>query len=270
MNSSGSDPVIHQLNAILSRLRAPDGCPWDREQTHQTIKGQLLEECYEVLEAIDRNSPQDLKEELGDLLLHVLFHSQIAREQGTFSFTDVAEGLSEKLIRRHPHVFGKASARNAEEVTVHWERSKREEKPERKSLFDGIPQGLSALLRAQKYQDKAAKLGLDWNHSDGPKAKIAEELAEVEEAVAQGDPKRIEEEIGDLLFAVVNLARHLRVNAECALSGSAERFRSRAQFIEEELRARPSGRPLELAELELLWERSKARAQERGTPPDVS
>ncbi|MDD4932297.1 MAG: nucleoside triphosphate pyrophosphohydrolase [Methylacidiphilaceae bacterium] len=260
MNSSAPDPAIDRLNAILSRLRAPDGCPWDREQTHHTLKGQLLEECYEVLEAIDRNSPQDLKEELGDLLLHVLFHSQIAREQGTFSFTDVAEGLSAKLIRRHPHVFGQASARNAEEVTVHWERSKREEKPERKSLFDGIPQDLPALLRAQKYQGKAAKLGLDWNNPDGPKAKIAEELVEVEEAAAQGDPKRIEEEIGDLLFAVVNLARHLRVNAECALSGAAGRFRSRVQFIEEELRGRPPGTPPEPAELEVLWERSKERA----------
>jgi tetrapyrrole methylase family protein/MazG family protein len=270
VNPSSSDPVIDRLNAILARLRAPDGCPWDREQTHRTIKGQLLEECYEVLEAIDRNSTQDLKEELGDLLLHVLFHSQIAREQGSFSFTEVAEGLSEKLIRRHPHVFGEASAKNAEEVTVHWERSKREEKPERKSLFDGIPRELPALLRAQKYQSKAAKLGLDWNSSDGPKAKIAEELAEVKEAVAQGDPKRIEEEIGDLLFAVVNLARHLRVNAECALSGAAGRFRSRAQFVEEELRTRPPGSAPELAELELLWERSKALAQERGALPDAS
>ncbi len=269
MNPS-SDPSIDRLKSILARLRAPDGCPWDRAQTHQSIKGQLLEECYEVLEAIDRNSPQDLQEELGDLLLHVLFHSQMAREQGAFSFNDVAEGLSDKLIRRHPHVFGDARAESAEEVVAHWERTKREEKPERKSLFDGIPRELPALLRAQKYQSKAAKLGLDWNDAEGPRAKIAEELAEVNEAVAGGDPKRIEEEIGDLLFTVVNLARHLHVNAECALSGAAGRFRSRVEFIEEALRVRPPGNPPDLAELELLWERSKALTGGRGTFPDPS
>ncbi|MGD9895524.1 MAG: nucleoside triphosphate pyrophosphohydrolase [Candidatus Methylacidiphilaceae bacterium] len=257
MNAASSGPIVDRLKDILARLRAPGGCPWDREQTHQTIKGQLLEECYEVLEAIDHESPQDLKEELGDLLLHVLFHSQMAREKGAFSFSDVAEGLCEKLIRRHPHVFGEASGKNAEEVIIHWEQSKREEKPERKSIFDGIPRELPALLRAQKYQSKAAKLGLDWSNSDGPKEKIAEELLEVTEAVTQGDPKRIEEEIGDLLFSVVNLARHLHVNAECALSGAAGRFRSRVQFIEEELRNRPPGSPLEPPEWELLWERSK-------------
>ncbi|VVM07807.1 partial nucleoside triphosphate diphosphatase, partial [Methylacidimicrobium cyclopophantes] len=218
---SSSDPAIDRLSAILARLRAPDGCPWDREQTHQSIKGQLLEECYEVLEAIDRNSPEELKEELGDLLLHVLFHAQMASERGAFTFCDVAEGLSEKLIRRHPHVFGDASAKNADEVITHWEQSKRKEKPERQSIFDGIPRELPALLRAQKYQGKASKLGLDWSDSEGPKAKIAEELEEVNRAAAEGDPKRIEEEIGDLLFAVVNLARHLHVNAECALSGAA-------------------------------------------------
>ncbi|QSR85222.1 nucleoside triphosphate pyrophosphohydrolase [Methylacidimicrobium sp. B4] len=256
MNPS-SDPVIDRLQSILARLRAPGGCPWDRAQTHQSIKGQLLEECYEVLEAIDRNSPQDLQEELGDLLLHVLFHSQMAGERGAFSFNDVAEGLSDKLIRRHPHVFGDASAKSAEEVIIHWERSKREEKPERKSLFDGIPRELPALLRAQKYQSKAAKLGLDWNDAEGPRAKIAEELAEVNDALAGGDPKRIEEEVGDLLFTVVNLARHLHVNAECALGGAAGRFRARVEFIEEALRHRPPGNPPGLAELELLWERSK-------------
>ncbi len=270
MNPSPTDPVIDRLKAILARLRAPDGCPWDREQTHRSIKGQLLEECYEVLEAIDRDSPEDLREELGDLLLHVLFHSQMAGERGAFSFDDVAEGLSEKLVRRHPHVFGEASAKSAEEVVIHWERSKREEKPERKSVFDGIPRELPALLRAQKYQSKAAKLGLDWSSAEGPKEKIAEELAEVNAALAQGDPQRVEEEIGDLLFAVVNLARHLKVNAECALGGAAGRFRSRAQFIEEALRGRPPGHSPDLAELELLWKKSKEATGLPGNPPDRS
>ncbi|CAB4243337.1 Nucleoside triphosphate pyrophosphohydrolase/pyrophosphatase MazG [Methylacidimicrobium sp. AP8] len=268
--STSSDSVIHRLESIIARLRAPGGCPWDRAQTHQSIKGQLLEECFEVLEAIDRNEPEALREELGDLLLHVLFHSQMANERGSFSFHDVAQSLSEKLIRRHPHVFGDASAETAEEVIVHWERTKREEKPERKSVFDGIPLALPALLRAQKYQSKAAKLGLDWNDADGPRAKIAEELAELEDAVAGGDPKRIEEEIGDLLFTVVNLARHLRVSAECALSAAAGRFRSRVEFIEEKLRNLPPGNAPTSAELELLWQQSKEAAGGRGTLPDPS
>ena len=254
-----TQPPIHQLRAIIARLRGPDGCPWDREQTHASLRAGLIEEAYEVVEAINTGDDANLREELGDLLLQSVFHAQIAAEEGRFNFDDVARGIAEKLLRRHPHVFGEDRCADSAEVLRKWDDLKRAEKgAQGGSALDGISGGLPALMRAEKVQKKAARVGFDWNETAPVVAKIREELAEVEVEMTKGDSGKIEEEIGDLLFSVVNLARKLKVDGETALQRATDKFAAR--FRQVEALARERGLVLEkltLAELDALWDEVK-------------
>ena len=261
-NASALDatqPPIQQLRAIIARLRAPEGCPWDREQTHASLRAGLIEEAYEVVEAINQGDDANLCEELGDLLLQSIFHAQIAAEEGRFDFDDVARGISEKLLRRHPHVFGEDRCADSAEVLRKWDDIKRAEKGgHATSALDGISKGLPALMHAEKVQKKAARVGFDWSEIAPVLAKIREELAEVEAELPGGTGSRIEEEIGDLLFSVVNLARKLKIDGETALQRSTDKFSAR--FRQVETLARERGLSLEklpLPELDELWDEVK-------------
>jgi MazG family protein len=242
----------------MARLRAPDGCPWDREQSHATLRATVIEEAYEVASAISSGDETNLREELGDLLLQVVFHAQMAAERGGWDFDSVAAGIVEKLVRRHPHVFGSENAATSSDVLKRWEEIKREEKgAPAESALDGVSEGLPGLLRAEKIQKRAAKVGFDWSDLPPVVAKVREELAEVEAAMR--DPVKAEEEIGDLLFAVVNLARKLKIDGEVALHGATEKFSDR--FRKVEAIAKQRGLALEkmsLAEMDLLWDEVKA------------
>ncbi len=258
-----SGEPIDRLRQIVACLRAPGGCPWDREQTHASLRTALVEETYEVLAAIEANDDANLREELGDLLLHVVLHSQIAEERGAFDFDAVAAEVAEKMIRRHPHVFGGDGARDSAAVLKRWDEIKREEKgagPD-ESVLAGLPAGLPALMRAQKAQGKAAKVGFDWPTVQEVQAKIREEIAEVEVETVHGPGKNadaVADELGDLMFATVNLARWHKLDAEATLNRATDKFVRRFQRIEEALRAQ--GRRWEDAtfdELDALWEQAK-------------
>ncbi len=249
---------------IMDRLRDPDeGCPWDREQDYASLRGYLLEECYEVAEALDRQDLPALREELGDLLFQIVFLSRLAQEERAFTAADVVRGISEKMIRRHPHVFGSATAETADDVLRAWEEIKRREKRGRsggppKSVLDGIPRALPALLKAQRLGTKAARVGFDWPDDSGVLDKLREELDELREALQSPDEARADEEIGDLLFTVVMLARRRGVDAERALEAANRKFVERFRHIEDELARR--GVPLEQAGAELLneiWDAAK-------------
>ena len=261
-----SGQPIERLRQIVGRLRAPDGCPWDREQTHASLKSALVEETYEVLAAIDASDDANLREELGDLLLHVVLHSQIAGERGAFDFDAVADEAARKMIRRHPHVFGEDRAPDSAAVLKRWDEIKREEKGASadESALAGLPAGLPALMRAQKAQGKAAKVGFDWPTVGEVQAKIREEIAEVEAETVDGPGKNadaVADELGDLMFATVNLARWHKLDAEATLNRATDKFVRRFQRIEDALRA--MGRRWEDAtfeELDALWEQVKKSA----------
>ena len=250
------DPLVK----VMSRLRSPDGCPWDIEQSHATLRRYIIEEVYEVLEAIDEQDPTHLCEELGDLLLQIVFHARMAEESGDFSMQDVVDTVTEKLIRRHPHVFGDISVQDAAEVIVNWDAIKRREKKQKpKSALDGVPQGLPALLRANKLQMKAAKVGFDWDDVAPVWDKVAEELAELRQAAASGNPSEIEDELGDVAFAVVNLGRFLGVETEVALNRANNKFSRRFRQVEEMLRQQGrKWQELDLAQMDELWLAVKA------------
>ena len=250
---------FEELLMIMKRLRGPGGCPWDAEQTHESLTRYLLEETYEVIEAIDTRSPEHLKEELGDLLLQPVFHAAIAEESGTFTMHDVIQTLCEKLIRRHPHVFGDMQIADSAAQIENWEQIKKIEKgAERKSALSGVPPQLPALLKAQKITEKAARVGFDWEHVDQVMAKVMEELHEFEEAMVARDNEHMEAELGDLLFAIVNLGRFLSINPEEALRKTITRFQQRFQFVEESLHAKNrSMNDASLQEMDLLWEEAK-------------
>lgn len=255
---------IDQLLGIMARLRDPDGgCPWDLKQTFSTVAPYTIEEAYEVADAIDRDDLADIKEELGDLLFQVVFHARMGEELGAFRFDDVVDVVSEKLIRRHPHVFASSGGIDEAEVNRRWEEEKAAER-ERKhgqadaSALSGVTRGLPSLLRAEKLQRKAARVGFDWPDCQPVMAKIREELDEVEDALVHDDADHVEEEIGDVLFAVVNLARHCGVDADTALRRTNEKFTRRFQAIEQTVQA--SGRTMEavsLEEMEEIWEAVK-------------
>jgi len=249
-----------RLVEIMRRLRGPGGCPWDAEQTHESLKRYLVEECYEVIEAIDSKNPENLKEELGDLLLQPVFHAVIAEEYGAFTLDEVIETICDKLVLRHPHVFGDKVIKTADEQLENWERIKKEEKgEERKSVLSGVPPQLPALLKAQKITEKAARVGFDWEHSDQVFAKVLEELHEFEETIALGDQERMEAELGDLLFAIVNLGRFLSLNPEEALRKTIDRFSRRFAHIEETMHTKGVNiREASLEEMERLWEEAKS------------
>ncbi len=254
---------VSRLKEIVARLRAPDGCPWDREQTHESLRAALVEECYEVIEAIEKADDANLREELGDLLLHVVLHAHMAAERKAFSFDQVIEGICEKLVRRHPHVFGDATAGDTTEVLRQWEQIKREEKGDRTSIMDGLPAALPALLRAQNVQKKAARVGFDWDRPEQVFEKLDEEIGELREAVALGNDLPIEEELGDLLFTVVNLSRKLKVDGETALTLATKKFTRRFRAVEAEITAQ--GRKIEEAspeEMNALWDKHKAESRE--------
>lgn len=253
-----------ELVEVMARLRGPGGCPWDREQTHRSLRPYLIEEAYEAAEAAQAGDDRHLAEELGDVLLQVVFHAQIARERGAFSIEDVVRGLTEKLVRRHPHVFGDVRVAGAGEVVRNWEAIKaaeaaaRGESPGPRRLLEGVGKGQPALTRARKVQEKAAEVGFDWKDITGPLAKVSEEVAEIERARLRGRSEEIEAEVGDLLFAAVNVARKLGVDPELALSEAIRRFERRFGYIED--RAAASGRALpemSLEEMDTLWEEGK-------------
>lgn len=249
-----------QLVTIMRTLRAPGGCPWDAEQTHESLTRYLLEETYEVIEAIDEKSPQHLEEELGDLLLQPIFHAAIAEESGEFSINDVINTLCTKLVRRHPHVFGDLEISNSAAQIENWEKIKKLEKgDERPSALSGVPEHLPALMKAHKISEKASRVGFDWEHADQVFAKVMEELHEFEEAWAGGNPERMEDEMGDLLFAIANLGRFLHLNPEEALRKTITRFQKRFHYVEDELLRQ--GIPMKnasLEEMDTLWEKAKS------------
>ncbi len=253
------------LVRVMARLRSPDGCPWDGEQTHSSLRPYLIEETYEALEAIDQEDWARLCDELGDVLLQVVFHAQLAAERGDFDIEDVCDAIVTKLRRRHPHVFADTSVSGSDEVLDRWERLKREEEGyrERESALDGIPQSLPALQRAHKLQRRAARVGFDWDEVAGARAKVDEELREVDEAA---DDAR-EEEIGDLLFAVVNLARFLGVEPEGALRRANERFGRRFRWVEQAAGSPERLREMNLEQMDELWERAKAEEASGGGGP---
>jgi tetrapyrrole methylase family protein/MazG family protein len=256
---------IRRLLQIVARLRGPGGCPWDREQTHRSIRHNLIEECYEVLEALDAGDTAAFKEELGDLLMQVVFHSQMAGERGRFGFDDVAKAIADKLVRRHPHVFGPGRLKTSAEVLRQWEAIKRDEK-RASSIISGIPKHLPALLKADKIQRKVARVGFDWKRVDDVVAKVEEEWCELRAALRSRRRERVEEELGDLLFAVVNLARFQNLHAEQLLDKSVKKFARRFQQIERTLRR--SGRRFEdctLEEMDAIWESAKRADRSRRT-----
>ena len=258
---------MDRLIEIMSRLRSENGCPWDREQTLESLKPFLIEECHEAIDAIDLGDPGRHMDELGDVLLQVLFQAQIRKEQGLFSFRDVERGLEQKLIRRHPHVFGKERASTPREVLKRWEEIKaREKKAAGASVspVDGVPRSLPALLKAQRVQGRAARVGFDWKRIEDVLLKVEEEIAECREALASGDPDRLACEIGDLLFAVVNFSRFAKADAETALDRAVTRFSDRFRRMEAALRRRG----LALAdcspeEMDRAWEAAKRAERAR-------
>lgn len=247
----------------MERLRSPKGCPWDREQDHQSIRSQLIEECYELVEAIDALDDEQMREELGDVLLHVVFHSQMAKERGSFDFADVVHAICEKLVRRHPHVFGQDKVSNSSEVLGLWHEIKKKEKPDCVSAVDGVPQRLPALMYAQKIQKKAARAGFDWKKTAPVLDKIREEIDELEKTLFKKGSKKqheVEEELGDLFFSLVNLSRHLKMDAEQACRLATKKFVRRFQWVEEKMKNEKI--PMKTATLKTLdeyWGKAKKK-----------
>jgi len=253
----------------MRRLRAEGGCPWDRQQTLQSLKPFLVEEAYEVLDAIDEGDPAHLREELGDVLLQLVFQSQICAEQGRFTFHDVAAAIADKLVRRHPHVFGDVKVDGADEVLRNWDAIKRGERGGETeapaSAVDGVPRHMPALLKADRVQTRAARIGFDWNETREVVAKLDEEIAELKQALASGEPERMREELGDVLFTLVNLSRFLETDAEQALHATTEKFIRRFKAVERMARERgirlsECGLPV----LDALWDEAKAEERAAG------
>lgn len=260
IESPDAGQQLARLRAIMHRLRAPGGCPWDAEQTHESIVPNLIEEAYETVDTIQRGDHEHLKEELGDLLLQVVFHSEIAEGAGRFTLDDVARGISEKLVRRHPHVFGESDVATTDGVLQQWDEIKRAEKgDEEKPYLHGVGKGLPGLIRAAKLQKKAAKVGFDWPEESGVLAKIREELDELQAAMDEQDFEAVAEEMGDLLFSVVNLARFRKIDPEILMAAANTKFESR--FGEMERALKSAGLTLEaatVAQMEDAWEAAKA------------
>ena len=248
---------MEDLRRIMEILRAPDGCPWDRVQTHQSIRRNMLEEAYEVAEAIDRDDTENLKEELGDVLLQVVFHSSMAQQENRFTFDDVVDGVCKKLVFRHPHLFGDVTARDSEGALSAWEAAKQAEKGQKTATdtLNSVARSLPALMRAEKLQSKAAKAGFDWKNVSSALDKLEEEVGELRQAVAE--QSNVEEELGDVLFAAVKVGRFAGLDSEQALHGTCEKFIRRFSYVESH--AEKPMKELELSELERLWQESKQK-----------
>jgi tetrapyrrole methylase family protein/MazG family protein len=256
---------IDKLIGIIARLRAPNGCPWDREQTHESILSCLLDETYEFFEAVEEGDIEGMREELGDLLLQVILHAQMAKDEGAFTIDDVAREISEKLVRRHPHVFGDVSASSSKEVLRNWETIKRKEKKHRKYLVDGIPDALPALFRAEKMQRRVARVGFDWTDMEPVLDKVEEEFAEFRKAIRVKDRNNAREELGDILFALVNVGRHVNICSEDALRATVKKFGRRFRFIEDKYAEQ--GKDMKhatLEEMDKYWEESKKAERGKG------
>ncbi|HMI87042.1 MAG TPA: nucleoside triphosphate pyrophosphohydrolase [Polyangiaceae bacterium] len=267
-----------RLVEMMQRLLAPDGCPWDREQTPTTLRRYVLEEACEVIDAIESGDRASLREELGDLLLQVVFLGELMRREGAFGPDDIVRAITDKLVHRHPHVFADAKVSGADQVLHNWERIKAAEKKDR-GLLEGVPRSMPALTRAQRIGEKVQRVGFDWPDARGSRAKVKEELEELDRAMAEGEDARIEEELGDVLFAVVNLARHVKVDAEGALRKTTEKFQRRFAHVEARVKERHGGFPgvtaslasdasssapasgdqLPLEELDRYWEEAKRK-----------
>lgn len=260
---------VTPLTDVMEALLGENGCPWDKEQTHVSLRKNLLEESHEVVEAIDTNDMEHLKEELGDLLLQIVFHAKLAEQEGAFNLNDVVAAITEKMVRRHPHIFGDVKVDDAEAVLANWEAIKKQEKADKgmqaqtepTGIMGKLPPTLPALMKAEKVQQKAHRVGFDWDNIEGPKAKIAEEVAEIDDAIAiagLGSPK-VEEEVGDLLFSVVNLARFAKVDPEQALNRSVDKFVNRFCAVERKIMLdKKDFGNYTVEELDVLWEESKA------------
>jgi len=247
---------------IMRKLRSEHGCPWDRKQTHQTLKSYLIEEVYELMEAIDEGDPEKMKEELGDLLFQIVFHAQLASERGEFNIRDVLEGINQKMLSRHPHVFGTEQLDTAEQVLKRWDEFKKKEGKLQESLLEGVPKAMPSLLRAKKVQERASKVGFDWSELNEVLEKVKEEFSEFVESLRHDKKEEIEEELGDLFFSLVNLSRFVKVNPEDALQKTTSKFIKRFKYIEN--KARQLGKSLQdmsLEEMDALWEEAK-----RGRP----
>jgi len=262
---------FERLVEIMATLRGPNGCPWDKQQDFNSLKPMLVEEVYEVLEAVENGDFDGISEELGDLLLHVVFHAYLGKEAGQFDINTVIDKICEKLVRRHPHVFGTESASTADEVIKNWEAIKAQEKaqklkdrtPEQRSLLEGIPSKLPAIHEAHQISSRAARVGFDWPDIEGIFDKLQEEVRELKEVISTGDDERrrerLEDEIGDMLFVIVNIARYLKIDSESALKRANRKFKSRFQYMESELARQ--GKSLEqtsLEEMEALWQKAKS------------
>ena len=248
---------LPQLVEIMQRLLAPDGCPWDREQTLESLRPYVVEEAHEVVDAIDGGAPEELREELGDLLLQIVFQAELARAQGWFGPDDVVRAICEKLVRRHPHVFGDQKVSGTAEVLANWEQIKAQEKAGR-GVLDGVPKALPALLRAARMGEKAARVGFDWPDPPAARAKVDEELTELDAAVLDGDRERIEQELGDVLFALVSVARKLDVDPEAALRGTLDRFGQRVRWVEKHVKEQGQDlAALDEVALDRLWQQAK-------------
>ncbi|MBK6690941.1 MAG: nucleoside triphosphate pyrophosphohydrolase [Myxococcales bacterium] len=257
-----SGTTLERLVGVMRRLLADDGCPWDREQDFASLKRYVLEEACEVMDAIDTGDRAALKDELGDLLLQVVFQAELARTERTFAIDDVVEAIVSKLVRRHPHVFGDVEAKNTDEVLSNWEKIKVAEKGER-GVLSGLPRSLPALMRAQRVGEKVARVGFDWDDRSGSRAKVTEEVRELDEAILSGSREAIEEELGDVFFALVNLARHIDVDAEGALRKTIDKFSRRFEHVEARVRevhggwGAPGEPKHPLAVLDGYWEEAK-------------
>ena len=253
---------LKKLVDLMATLRGPAGCPWDRKQTADSLKPFLIEECYEVIDALNEGDPDKVKEELGDLLFQIIFHARIAEERGVFTIGDVITTIVEKMTRRHPHVFGEDKLATDKEVLAHWEEIKKKEKgyEQRKSILEGVPQSMPSLIRAHRLQERAARVGFDWNRIDEALPKLDEEIAEFKESLKTEEASKIEEELGDIFFMLVNISRFLDVDPEEALRKTISKFIHRFRYIEES--AADTGKSLNdltLDEMERLWQEAKGK-----------
>ncbi len=251
-----------ELVGLMARLRSPDGCPWDLKQTTESLKPFLIEECYEVIDALDEGDPTEVKEELGDLLFQIIFHARLAEENGQFTIQDVIASNVEKMVRRHPHVFGDEKVTTDKEVIANWEEIKKKEKGSegRRSILEGIPRSMPSLIRAHKLQERAARVGFDWKRIDEALPKLDEEIREFKESLKSKNAEKIEEELGDIFFMLVNLSRFLEVDPEEALRKTISKFIHRFRYIEE--KSADAGKPLKdmtLDEMETLWQEAKGK-----------